>query len=145
MKKISTLILLTASIVSCQPGKKSEIQKMKDVVISIHDEVMPKMGELRRTRRNLMLQADSLAEKDSIRISLLNIAASEIEVANEAMMEWMRSYEPEFEGTDEEILQYLEEQKVGIEEVKEAMATSLKKGKKVLGLEEEKKIILDKN
>jgi hypothetical protein len=132
---MKNLLLLTTLffLAACGPSQKEELQTLKDEVIGIHDEVMPKMGELRRTRKDLLLQADSLMESDPDRAAMLTTVADEIADANESMMEWMRAFEPEFEGTDEEIRQYLEDQKIAIQEVKENMNGALAKGKDVLG------------
>ena len=100
--------------------------------MSIHDEVMPKMGELMKTSKALVLLADSIAEIDSLKASVFSAAAMEIDMANENMMNWMRSYEPEYEGSEKEILTYLEGQKVSIEKVKDDMENSLAKGKEIL-------------
>ena len=131
---MKNLTLLTAIILlaACGPSKKEELQTLKSEVMAIHDEVMPKMGELRRTRKDLLLQADSLMETNPERAAMLTTVADEIGNANEGMMQWMRAYEPEFEGTDEEIKQYLEDQKVAIQKVKDDMNGSLQKGKEVL-------------
>lgn len=131
---MKNLLLLTTLIflVACGPSKKDELNQLKDEVIAIHDEVMPKMGELRNVRKQLMLQADSLMESDSVRAAVLTTAANDIAAANEGMMQWMRNYEPEFEGTDEEIKQYLEDQKIAIQKVKDNMLGSVAKGKEVL-------------
>lgn len=131
---MKNLLLLTTLffLAACGPSQKEELQQLKDEVIAIHDEVMPKMGELRRTRKDLLLQADSLMETDTDRAAMLTTVADEIADANESMMEWMRAFEPEFEGTDEEIRQYLEDQKIAIQEVKENMNGALAKGKDVL-------------
>jgi len=126
-----TLILLTF-LLACGSAKQEEQQALKDEVMAIHDEVMPKMGELRRARKDLMLQADSLAETNPDRAALLHAAAEEIAAASEGMMQWMRAYEPEFEGTDEEIMQYLEDQKVAVQKVKDDMMGSLEKGLEAL-------------
>lgn len=131
MKYLS--LLLVAVCVACGPGKKEELQTLKDEVMSIHDEVMPKMGELRNVRKQLMLQADSLMESDSVRAAILITAADNIGEANESMMQWMRNYEPEFEGTEEEAMQYLQGQKESIQKVKEDMLGSVAKGREVLG------------
>lgn len=132
MKNLLLLTTLTF-LVACGPSEKEELNQLKDEVISIHDEVMPKMGELRRTRKDLLLQADSLVDIDSVRAALLTSIADQIGEANEGMMQWMRNYEPEFEGTNEEVKQYLEDQRIAIKQVKEDMNKSLAKGKEVLG------------
>lgn len=127
-----TILLFALLLVSCGPSKKEELKTLKEEVINIHDEVMPKMGELRRARKDLLLQADSLMEVNPDRAAMLTTVADEIGEANENMMKWMRAYEPEFEGTDEEIKQYLEDQKKAIQQVKEDMMGSLEKGRKIL-------------
>ncbi|MEQ9467782.1 MAG: hypothetical protein RLN88_10250 [Ekhidna sp.] len=132
MKNLTTLITIIL-FAACGPGKKEELQTLKDEVMSIHDEVMPKMGELRNVRKQLMLQADSLMESDSVRAAILTTAADNIGEANESMMQWMRNFEPEFEGTNEEVMQYLQGQKESIQKVKEDMLGSVAKGREVLG------------
>ena len=133
MKKFC--ILLLVAMFSCQPSGESELKVLKDEVMAIHDEVMPQMGDLRRTRKDLMLQADSLMASDSVRATELNDLASKIEGANEGMMQWMRAYEPDFAGSDEEIKNYLEAQKLSIEKVRDEMKKSLADGKNALGEE----------
>ena len=130
MKKFC--ILLLVAMFSCQPSGESELKVLKDEVMAIHDEVMPQMGDLRRTRKDLMLQADSLMASDSVRATELNDLASKIEGANEGMMQWMRAYEPDFAGSDEEIKNYLEAQKQSIEKVRDEMKKSLADGKNAL-------------
>ncbi|MBC6410872.1 MAG: hypothetical protein GDA42_10540 [Ekhidna sp.] len=129
MKNITLIFILF--VFSCQSDKRSEVAELKNVVIAIHDEVMPKIGELRRIRRDLMLQADSLKMSDSTGSAALLIAADEIASANEGMMDWMRNYDPEFEGSDEEVKAYFEDQKIAIQKVKKNMESSLADGKRV--------------
>ena len=131
MKKYVNL-LFVALLMACGPGKQSEIKEIKNQAIEIHDEVMPLMGDLRRVRKDLMLMADSIVTSDSLKASTLSELATDIADANEGMMQWMRSFEPEFEGTDEEVIQYFKDQKSSIEKVKEDMLESLENGEKAL-------------
>ena len=136
MKKL--LIPALFLVFSCQSGSKAtsedvsngviSLDSLKSEVLFIHDEVMPKMGELRRVRKDLMLQADSLMASDASRASILDSLANNIASANEGMMQWMRGYEPDFEGTEEEVRAYLEAQKSSIQKVKEDMESALKSG-----------------
>jgi small-conductance mechanosensitive channel len=132
MKYLSLAVLLL--VFACEPGKSKAIRQIKKEALEIHDEVMPKMGELRRTRKDLMLQANSLVDADSVRAQLLMAASDEIAAANESMMNWMRNYDPDFDGTEDEQLDYFQKQKVSIEEVKKIMNESLVRGKEVLGV-----------
>lgn len=120
-------------MVACGPSKKEELQTLKDEVIAVHDEVMPKIGELRKTRMALQALADSVMVSDSTQAMKLISLASDISAANEGMMQWMRAFEPEFEGTNEEIEAYLEDQKVMVQKVRDDMNGSLAKGKEALG------------
>ena len=47
-------------------------------------------------------------------------------------MVWMRNFDPNFEGSDEELLKYLTDQKTSIEEVSRKMNESLQKGEELL-------------
>ncbi|MEP1035216.1 hypothetical protein [Ekhidna sp.] len=132
MKNFILLTGLIATLLACEPSKKAELQTLKDEVIAIHDEVMPKMGELRKTRMTLEALADSLMESDSTRATMFGSLASDISNANEGMRQWMRAFEPEFEGTEEERMKYFKEQKVAVQKVKEDMNGSLAKGKEAL-------------
>ena len=126
-------LLFVVLLFSCGPSQQEELQTLKDEVIAIHDEVMPKMGELRKTRMALEALADSVIVSDSVRAQSLSAFASDIAAANEGMMQWMRNFEPEFEGTNEEIKAYLEEQKIAVTKVKDDMNASLASGKEALG------------
>ena len=121
-------------LISCSGAKKDEVdlKALKDEVFEIHDEVMPKMGDLRNARKNLMALADSIQTLDSARAATYIVASNELDAANESMMEWMRNFDPNFEGTDEETLKYLNAQKASIQEVNKRMKESLKKGEELL-------------
>ncbi len=126
-------LLFIALVVACSPSKENELKTLKDEVMAIHDEVMPKIGDLRKVRMELESLSDSLMATDSTRAMELSSLAADISDASEGMMVWMRNYEPEFEGTEEEIKAYLEGQKVSIQKVKEDMLESMESGAKALG------------
>ncbi len=140
MNKIKTLLvamLVAFAAIACESGPTEEEQQnsLKDEITGIHDEVMPKMGEINILKNELLADAESLAmdstNVESIEMSNnLKQAASELEDANKTMMDWMRNYKPNFDGqTHEEIMQYLDEQKVKAGEVKNKILTSIEKAK----------------
>lgn len=129
MKNLTFLLIVL--LIACQPSKEN-LGALKDEVMAIHDEVMPKMGELRRVRMNLMKMADSIQMADSVKASNLISVAEEMGEASEGMMGWMRQYEPDFKGTDDEVKVYLDEQKKSIQEVKESMLGAIEKGQAAL-------------
>ncbi|MFZ6664034.1 hypothetical protein [Peijinzhouia sedimentorum] len=140
MNKLKTLFLAVVVAfvaIACESGPTEEEQQnsLKDEVMEIHDEVMPKMGEMNTLKNELLADADSLSA-DSSNVENLELSidlkqiASELEEANKSMMDWMRNYKPTFdEQTHEEIMQYLEDQKVKAGEVKTKILTSIEKAK----------------
>jgi len=120
----------SAELVSSETGVIS-LDSLKKEVLAIHDEVMPKMGALMKAQKTLNQLSGSLGESDSLSIVMKN-AATDLDVANESMMVWMRNYEPNFEGTEEEQRAYFEEQKKGIQKVKEDMEQSLATGEEII-------------
>ncbi len=121
-------ILFLTLLISCE-DKPDQIKVLKEEVMDIHDEVMPKMGDLRKASKSLMMKAETM---DSSAAAELKTIADDIEAANEFMMEWMRQYEPDLEGSEAEVLEYYKEQREGIQEVKERMLNALEKGQKAL-------------
>ncbi len=132
MKKL--LFVSLVFILSCQSSNKEEVdlKALKDEVFELHDEVMPLMGDLRRVRKSLMLQVDTIQDTDAERAAILTEASNNLDEANEGMMVWMRNFDPNFEGSDEEVLKYLTDQKSSIEEVNKNMKESLKKGQELM-------------
>lgn len=127
-----TIIVLFV-LLACQPPsqKKGEtdIKAIKEDIFDIHDAIMPKMGDLRRMRKDLMLTADSIQNTDSITAKSLVKIAETIATANQNMMKWMRNFDPDYKGTNKEILNYMKRQKREITKVKKDMLSSLEKGK----------------
>jgi hypothetical protein len=124
-------------ITACGDGGQAEREALRDEVMAVHDEVMPKMGDLRKTRKSLEALADSLRSDttNTSSVGSLMARATEIEVANEAMMGWMRQYNPETmeDGTPhEEVMSYLKEQKTAIEKVRDQMNQALAAGEEAL-------------
>ena len=126
---ISFSVILIILLSACGGNKPEQLKVLKDEVMEVHDEVMPKMGDMRKASKSLMMKAETM---DSSASAELKEIAGEIEAANEFMMEWMRQYEPNLEGTEEELLKYYSEQRAGIQEVKERMLNALEKGQKAL-------------
>lgn len=133
MRSFTLIFLLLA--ISCQSSKKEEkkdVSKLKKEVMAIHDDVMPKMGALRRASKELMALGDSIQPIDSARAATYLNAAQELVDANESMMEWMRQYEPEFTGDDDEVWNYYTLQKEEIKKVSDLMNNELKEGQALL-------------
>ena len=106
---------------SCQPSEEESNALLKVEVIAIHDEVMPKMGELKSLHKEVLLKIDAL-KSDSVKnadeIQDLQVLAHQLDTSFEDMFIWMRQFKSTYEGmSDEEVTQYLLEQKKMVEKV----------------------------
>ncbi|RED99432.1 hypothetical protein [Marinoscillum furvescens] len=133
--KYLTVMIVALMAAACSPKKQQTEEKppadLKTQVMAVHDEVMPKMGELRTTQKELLAMADSSAT-DSVMAAKYQELATQIELANESMMDWMRKFNPNFEGSEEEVKAYLQDQLKGIKKVSDDMNNSLKAGREAL-------------
>lgn len=147
MKIFSTIMILCATLIfSCQSSKKEskegvntiDVEALKGAVIDIHDEVMPKMGQLMSLKKALTDKISELEgdEQNKEKISQLEEAANNLENSHEQMMQWMRQFEPDMDDmVQQEIVSYLEDQKEKIKTVGEMTNASIKKAQELLAEE----------
>ena len=109
-------------------------QDLYDQIMLVHDEMMPKMEDLMNLKRNLIELADSLKESGNVdKAQHYNNTAHLIENADEAMMNWMRNFEPINDGQKhDEIMTYYTLQKSKMDSVKIIMQDALTEGEKTL-------------
>ncbi len=132
MQKIVLLLILSLATACGSSDKKHDVEVLQGEVLDIHDAIMPEMGVLRNTGRELEALADSLMSVDSTKAKSYLEIADKLRNANEGMMIWMRNYEHDFEGTDEEKEKYLLKQKERIQRISDNMTKTLKEGVQVL-------------
>ena len=94
--------LIVGFLISCNDKNPSKLEiqlstfeSIKVETMEVHDEVMPKMGEL----MELSMKIDSVMESPNINEDekqKLIAAQSSLNQANSNMMEWMRSYSKQF-------------------------------------------------
>lgn len=129
MKTILFLVLTTAAF-SCQ--NKNATEALDKEVMSIHDEVMPKMGEIARLKRELRDQLSSATMISENRKAMLEATIVELDSANQAMMNWMHQYSPLPDSAGEEKAKvYLLSEKERITSVKRLMLDAIERAKKV--------------
>lgn len=125
-------------IVSCADPKMQKVESLKKECISIHDEVMPRMGEIVELSSGIKEWRSTMASDttDSAALIRKNLVAQVVilDSAHEAMMVWMSEYVPDYEVDHEadQSIAYYEEQKGKIIEVKELMLRSIEDGKNTL-------------
>ncbi len=129
-------ILLAFLSFSCGSDTKDENKEMRDAVIAVHDEVMPKMGQLKAYEKEAQKRAEELLTQtpvDSAKVKELSTLSAELGEAYEGMFVWMRQYEVKDEDkSPEEIKAYLDEQMVLVREVNEKIKKSMEKAETLL-------------
>lgn len=106
----------------------------------IHDEVMPKMGNIEKLSQKL----DSVQQSRKKKGEISDSAEKEIEAriqalseASKAMMQWMRKYnKPSDTMKHQEVMEYLEKEKEKIIDVKNQINTSIQKAEEALAKNE---------
>ena len=132
---IAIFLLFFLACQSSDPNHLAE-EALKDEVMVIHDEVMPKTGEMTKLRKNLQnfLNQDSIIDPTT-KATVLE-AITYLEKADEGMYDWMAEFKKpkklRGEKSHEEIMAYLKEEKVKIEQVKYDMLTSIKTAVEIL-------------
>lgn len=117
-------VLIVLFLCSCTHTEKAREDKLYQEVMDIHDEVMPKMGEVMWLEKELDKNIDQLKSTDSTpsrpsRIEQLTTLKKNLSDADEYMMNWMREFNNDMDGmTHEEKIDYLEKEKQKIQKVK---------------------------
>jgi len=118
MKHIIFLLIIGVCLSGCR--EKSPLEKE---VIAIHDEVMPKMGDIHQAKKKLRKLLTS--STDSIPKNTILNMITDLENADEGMMTWMVEWDVPTEEPQK--TEYLLKEKEKITKVKVDMLNSLKK------------------
>lgn len=137
MKKILyTLTIATfLTFVACKETKKAEEPSKMEHVMSIHDEVMPKMGTLGKLVGQLKPMADSLGAE-----SVEAKAMKDLQEANKSMMDWMQGFGDRFDADEimngkelsDEKKAWLNEEEEKVQQVKENINSSIERAEEIL-------------
>ena len=106
---------------------------LMEEVMQIHDEVMPEMGNIRNTRKAILDKIETSSDEELHKV--LQVQADNLDASFEAMMVWMRQFNPNQDSTtsDSTYHAYLLDQKEKMIEVRDLMVNSLKERKAILG------------
>lgn len=119
-------------LLSCNSDSHSTKSGPHDLyqeVMKIHDDVMPKMSDIRReiSRSKNVLQNIGLNQKeDSVALTKI---IRDLEYADQIMWDWMHEFDKE-KGLSEGAESYLLEQKKAISHVSQRMLASIENSKK---------------
>ena len=134
-------ILLLFTLVACQnsgPASQQSLEeeKLHKKILAIHDEVMPRMGEINKLRKKLVESLDAGTFKSEEDIKAAKEAVQYLENADEGMMQWMHDYkkpsELQKDKSPEEVMAWLKEEYKKVEKVKYDIQTSIKEAKALL-------------
>lgn len=138
MKRNALFLILTSFLLinGCEPKGPSENEKLREEVIAVHDEVMPKIGQLKSLEGKALEKAEELESAepvDSAKVEEFKALAYELNHAHQAMFDWMHQYETEDgEKTQEELGKYLEGQMDLVTEVNSEIKEALAKADELL-------------
>lgn len=122
-----TLFFLILCFGACkQPSPQAkELQALHDTVMSIHDDVMPKIGNIRKLSKTIR-KGKNINDSAYIEMN------KRLQQEDDAMMEWMQQYDkPSFKNY-EEAKAYLLDQKIKIEKVRNGMLNVIDDAEKLL-------------
>ena len=142
---MKSLLISTAFLILISCGKTSDHtghgesedgntgdanRALYDQVMGIHDEVMPKMEDLYKMKKELMekiANTPGLAEEKRKEIERI---ISNLDSTNNAMMDWMHNFNPLPDSVDQEkAREYLENEIERIKKVRDRTKESLERAK----------------
>lgn len=139
MRQIIFLFLSIALVFTACNTEQSTQEKLWDEMMVVHDEVMPKMGDLNRLSRDIRSQLDTVPPIDTLqKLQQLDLLIR-LGKAEEGMMVWMSELKilDDLRATKshKEIIRYLEAEKQRIGAVRDSMLMGIEAGEKALGKE----------
>lgn len=112
------------------PTDDSPNQALYDQVMDVHDEVMPKMDDIMKLKRELQDKIANSPDMVLERKEQLENVIANLDSASNAMMSWMHEFNPLPDSVDQEkAREYLESEMERIRKVKTLTLESLEKAK----------------
>jgi hypothetical protein len=109
-------------------------QALYNQVMDIHDEVMPKMEDIYKYKKELLESIANAPEMPADKKKNIEELIVNLDSANNAMMEWMHNFNPKTDSTDQEAArEYLETEMERIKKVREFTNETLEKVKTASG------------
>ncbi len=150
MKKVILAAMAAFALYACDDASSNAQNEEKETkteqnegseglmseVMEVHDEYMPKMDDIHMAEENLQMMIDSLQNADEPNeevIENLTQIQSELSQAGEGMMDWMRGFKkPGDDMNNDDVQEYLEQQKKLMKDVGRMMDESLQKADSAL-------------
>lgn len=138
MKKVIGLVLLAIFTFACGGGFDAKVEEGK--ILDVHDEVMPKLGEVMSLKRQVLAKATEI-EADNPGAEILDELrdlAGELDAAREGMMKWMNDWAKGKEdhvnrtSSEEEQKAFFAAEMALVTKVKEDINSSIAAAKEIL-------------
>jgi DNA repair protein RadC len=111
-------------------GACEKEKPLYDQVMDIHDEVMPKMDELYQLKKGIQEKLVAIDSTQTEKRQQMETTIHLLDSANEAMMVWMREFNPPSETEGEAYTQYMEAELGKVKQMREVVLSALEQGKK---------------
>ena len=106
-------------------------QELYNKVMEIHDEVMPKMDDIRQFKSKLKDSLEKTTTLTAAERAQINALLAKLDSAGDGMMIWMREFRPLPDSLGEEkAREYLENEMERVKRVKENINSALKEAGK---------------
>jgi len=130
------LVMLVA-LVGCSNPELEKLTQLRAEMMEVHDEVMPRIGEIYTLKKDLQAQHKTMALDtlaDSLALQGLQMVIRDLQAADSLMMDWMSELDMEAEHSQEmaAAIAYYEEEKKKIDAVREKMLQSIENGQSKL-------------
>lgn len=140
MLRFIFLMMLAFAVVSCSKNSSdaehhdhgshdmanNPNEALYQQVMDVHDEVMPKMDDIYKLKRNLQEQIANAPEMVEAQRLKLEARIAALDSASKAMMDWMHDFNPLPDSADrEEAREYLEEEMERIKQVRQTMLEAI--------------------
>lgn len=109
------IVIISMLLFACKAKLDTATQTQYDKVMEIHDEVMPKMSDIRKAKKSLK----KLKTEDNA--SIVSAMTSRLDEAEEAMMSWMHDFSKPSGDDVQAAKQYLDAEMLKIEKVRSEM------------------------
>lgn len=125
MKKLLVILSLALCTTACGSGPDREA--LREQVMAVHDEVMPKWGKLKPMKKQILEKAAKLEAADStdVKVAELRDIAIDLDAAYEVMSTWMRDWQKNAkpyengEVGNEETLAFFKSEQERVDKMKE--------------------------
>jgi hypothetical protein len=104
-----------------------------DQVMTIHDEVMPKMDDVYKLKKEMADKIAATPDMVEAKKKELEAMMAKLDSTNDAMMDWMHGFNPLPDSVDQEkAREYLENEMEKIRKVRDLTAESIEKAKQIM-------------